>query len=67
MKMKRNFDEFTDFESLELKVPTFYFVTGCVSVYRDRRYIVGTIDRRQKIIQYCNSILYVGPLLLRQI
>ncbi len=35
MKMNRNFNEFTDFESLELEVPTFRLVTGCVS---DRRY-----------------------------
>jgi hypothetical protein len=38
MKINRNFNEFTDFESLELKVPTFCFVTGCVSARRDRRY-----------------------------
>jgi hypothetical protein len=38
MKMNRNFNEFTDFESLELEVPTFCFVTGCVSARRDRRY-----------------------------
>jgi hypothetical protein len=35
--MNRNFNEFTDFESLELEVPTFCFVTGCVSAHRDRR------------------------------
>jgi hypothetical protein len=35
----RNFNEFTDFESLELEVPTFCFVTGCVSARRDRRYM----------------------------
>jgi hypothetical protein len=39
MKMNRNFDEFTDFESLELEVPTFCVVTGCVSARSDRRYI----------------------------
>jgi hypothetical protein len=38
MKMNRNFNEFTDSESLELEVPTFCFVTGCVSARRDRRY-----------------------------
>jgi hypothetical protein len=37
MKMNRNFNEFTDFESLELEVPTFCVVTGCVSASRDRR------------------------------
>ena len=42
MKMNRNFNELTDFESLELEVPTFCFVTGCVSAYRDRRYIVSS-------------------------
>jgi hypothetical protein len=36
--INRNFNEFTDFESLELEVPTFCFVTGCVSARRDRRY-----------------------------
>jgi hypothetical protein len=41
MKINRNFNEFTDFESLELEVPTFCFVTGCVSARRDRRYIVS--------------------------
>jgi hypothetical protein len=30
MKINRNFNEFTDFESLKLEVPTFYFVVGCV-------------------------------------
>jgi hypothetical protein len=29
---------FTDFYSLELEVPTFCLVTGCVSARRDRRY-----------------------------
>ena len=29
--MNRNFNAFTDFESLELEVPTFCLVTGCVS------------------------------------
>jgi hypothetical protein len=38
MKMNKNFNTFTDFESFELKVPTFCFVTGCVSARRDRRY-----------------------------
>ena len=28
MKMNRNFNEFTDFESLELEVPTFCLVRG---------------------------------------
>jgi hypothetical protein len=28
MKMNRTFNEFTDFESLDLEVPTFCFVTG---------------------------------------
>jgi len=37
MKMNINFNEFTDFESLELEVPTFCFVTGCVSACSDRR------------------------------
>ena len=37
--MNRNFNEFTDFESLEPEVPTFCFVTGCVSARRDRRYM----------------------------
>ena len=37
MKMNRNFNKFTDFESLELEVPTFCVVTGCVSARRDRR------------------------------
>jgi hypothetical protein len=41
MKINRNFNEFTDFESLELKVPTFCFVTGCVSARRDRRYVLS--------------------------
>jgi len=36
--MNRNFNTFTDFESLELEVPTFCFVIGCVSAHRDRRY-----------------------------
>ncbi len=36
-EMNRNFNEFTDFKSLELEVPTFCFVTGCVSARRDRR------------------------------
>ena len=36
-KMNRNFNAFTDFELLELEVPTFCFVTGCVSARRDRR------------------------------
>jgi hypothetical protein len=40
MKINRNFNEFTDFESLELEVPTFCFVTGCVSARRDRRYLM---------------------------
>jgi hypothetical protein len=35
--MNRNFNEFTDFKSLGLEVPTFCFVTGCVSARRDRR------------------------------
>jgi hypothetical protein len=38
IKMNRNFNRFTDFKSLEPKVPTFCFVTGCVSARRDRRY-----------------------------
>jgi hypothetical protein len=38
--MKRNFNEFTDFESLELEVLTFCFVTGCVSARRDKRYVL---------------------------
>ncbi len=38
MKMNRNFNEFIDFKSLELEVPTFCLVTGCVSARRDRRY-----------------------------
>ena len=38
MKVSRNFNELTDSESLELEVPTFCFVTGCVSARRDRRY-----------------------------
>jgi hypothetical protein len=36
--MNRNLNEFTDFESLELEVPMFCVVTGCVSARRDRRY-----------------------------
>ena len=39
MKMNRDFNAFTDFESPELEVPTFCLVTGCVSARRDRRYI----------------------------
>jgi hypothetical protein len=38
--MNRNFNTFTDFESLELEVPTFCVVTGCVSARRDRRYSI---------------------------
>jgi len=38
--MNRNFNEFTDFKSLELKVLIFCFVTGCVSARRDRRYSI---------------------------
>jgi hypothetical protein len=37
MKINRNFYTFTDFKSLELEVPTFCLVTGCVSARRDRR------------------------------
>jgi len=37
--MNRHFNEFTDFELLELEVSTFCFVTGYVSACRDRRYI----------------------------
>jgi hypothetical protein len=36
-KMNRNFNKFVDFMSLELEVPIFCFVTGCVSARRDRR------------------------------
>ena len=35
MKINRNFNAFTDFESLELEVPTFCLVTGYVSARRD--------------------------------
>jgi hypothetical protein len=42
--MNRNFDEFTDFESLRLEVPTFCFFTGCVSAHRDRRYVASHAD-----------------------
>ena len=39
--MNRNFNEFIDSESLELEVPTFCFVMGCVSARRDKRYIAS--------------------------
>jgi hypothetical protein len=38
IKLNRNFNEFTDFKSLEPEVSAFCFVTGCVSARRDRRY-----------------------------
>jgi hypothetical protein len=38
MKMNRNCNEFTNFESLELEVPTLCLVPGCVSARKDRRY-----------------------------
>ena len=37
MKINRNFNAFTDLESLELEVLAFCLVTGCVSARRDRR------------------------------
>ena len=46
MKINRNFNEFIDFESLKLEVPTFCFVTGCVSAHRDRRYLLFFPARR---------------------
>jgi hypothetical protein len=39
MKINRNFNAFIDFKSLELEVPMFCLVTGCVSARRDRRYL----------------------------
>jgi hypothetical protein len=37
IKINGKFDMFTNFQSLELKVPMFCFVTKCVSARRDRR------------------------------
>jgi len=45
MKMNRNFNMFTDFESLELEVPTFYLVTGYVSARSDSRYVKSFVRR----------------------
>jgi hypothetical protein len=43
MKINRNFNAFTDLKSLELEVPTICLATGCVSLRRDRRYLVESI------------------------
>ena len=37
LKINRNFHTFTYFWPLELEVPAFCLVTGCVSARRDRR------------------------------
>ena len=41
MKINRNFNKFTDFESLELEVPTFCVVIRCVSARKDKRYSIS--------------------------
>ena len=49
MKMNRNFNAFTDFESPELEVPMFCLVTGCVSARRDGRYIFDIHGLRRPV------------------
>ena len=45
IKINRNFNAFIDLKSLELEVPTFCLVTGCVSARRDRRYTLCILEQ----------------------